>query len=54
MKSKLLLLNILLLGAVVYAGMHLRDLIDEAAKRHAIALGTAGIGAGFAGAGGRG
>ncbi len=40
MKSKLLLLNIFLLGAVVYAGMHLRDLIDEAAKRHAIALGT--------------
>ena len=40
MKSKLLFLNLLLVGAVIYAGMHLRDLIDEAAKRHAIVLGT--------------
>ena len=38
MKQRLMLLNILLLVAVVAAAMHLRGLIFEADKRHAIVL----------------
>ena len=38
MKQRLMLLNILLLLAVVTAAMHLRSLVVEADKRHAIVL----------------
>ncbi len=38
MKQKLMLLNMLLLAAVIFAALHLRELVAEAAKRHAIVL----------------